>query len=150
MPLVSQIRGYRNHNPGNIRENKRIDYDWEGEARADSDGEFEEFDSPEFGIRAMARILKVYNTRHQLKSVRGMINRWAPPSENDTEAYIRAVCLRMGVKSSTRMDLNNNAVAMQSLIKSIIHHELGCQPYSDELIDIGISWERDGVPGSIR
>ncbi|MTI12003.1 structural protein [Sansalvadorimonas verongulae] len=148
--MVSQIRGYRNHNPGNIRENQRVDYDWEGEARADSDGEFEEFDSPEFGIRAMARILKTYNTRHDLKTVRAIINRWAPPSENHTESYIRAVCLRMGITEQTRLNLTNNAVALQSLIKSVIHHELGCQPYSDELIDTGIRWERDGVPGSLR
>ncbi|MTI12090.1 structural protein [Sansalvadorimonas verongulae] len=148
--MVSQIRGYRNHNPGNIRENQRVDYDWEGEARADTDGEFEEFDSPEFGIRAMARILKTYYTKHKLRTVRDIINRWAPPNENNTDSYVRAVCLRMGVVEQRHLKLDTNMVALQSLIKSIIHHELGCQPYSDELIDTGIRWERDGVPGSFR
>lgn len=34
-------------------------------------------------------------------SVRQIITRWAPPSENDTEAYIRNVCKHTGLKDTT-------------------------------------------------
>ena len=55
----------------------------------------------------------------------------------------------MGVTETTVFDLVQNQVALQSMTKAIIRHELGCQPYSDELIDTGITWERDGIPSRI-
>ena len=47
-------RGERNNNPGNIRQ---TDADWIGERATDSDPAFEEFTTPEDGIRALARLL---------------------------------------------------------------------------------------------
>lgn len=88
-------RGIRNKNPGNIERN---DIQWLGMSDDQrNDHRFVVFDSIAYGIRAMAKILLTYQSKHHLKTVRAMIERWAPPSENDTKAYARHVAAHMGV-----------------------------------------------------
>ncbi len=131
---VSTIRGIRNHNPGNIRENDRVDYDWEGEAYTDSDGEFEEFVSPEYGIRAIARILNSYASRGVI-TMGDIISTWAPRNENNTDSYISHVHQMTGIAPNdvvTKLDYPH-------LIAAIIRHENGVNPYSMELINTGIA-----------
>ena len=81
-------RGIRNHNPGNLR---RSADPWQGLAAEQSDAEFFQFASAKWGIRALARTLIAYQDRVGLKTIKQMIGRWAPPNENDTGAYVRAV-----------------------------------------------------------
>jgi hypothetical protein len=131
---VWQARGIRNNNPGNIRENERIDYDWIGEAVTDNDGDFEVFISPEYGIRAIGRILDTY-ARRGVQTVEGIIYTWAPPSENDSASYLSNVVTSTG--------FGRNAIVGRSdylaLVKAIIKHENGIQPYSDDLIHYGLN-----------
>ena len=91
-------RGLRNNNPGNIRRSK-IRY--EGEVRPSRDREFKEFSSMAYGYRAMFVLLHSYNRRYGLNSIRGMLNRYAPPTENFTEGYIRFVASRTGIDANT-------------------------------------------------
>ena len=68
-------RGYRNRNPGNIEHvpaNK-----WLGLADPPSDGRFCRFHSHQHGIRALALLLQSYQDRHGLRTVRGIVARWA-------------------------------------------------------------------------
>ena len=85
-------RGLRNNNPLNIRHSSSC---WKGMAKHQTDASFVIFDSLEYGYRAAWRILFTYFyrfvTEKKAFTVRNIINRWAPPNENDTEAYIRAV-----------------------------------------------------------
>jgi len=139
MILLNDIRGYRNRNPGNIRENERVDYDWEGEAVIDHDEDFEVFTDHRFGIRAMARILTNY-ARRGVTTVEEIITTWAPPRangkfENDTAAYIRSVSQRSGLAPQETVTPQH----YPALISAIIHHELGIQPYSQALIRQGIA-----------
>ena len=136
MKNLSHIRGWRNNNPGNIRHGD----EWEGLRIIQNDSAFCQFTSPEFGIRAMARTLKTYHRKHGLNTLRGIINRWAPPAENNTHAYVLSVSHRMGLHADLPYPIGIDHI-LNPLIKAIIHHELGCQPYSDWLIDTGISWE---------
>ncbi|MBF4328050.1 structural protein P5, partial [Vibrio anguillarum] len=76
-------RGIRNNNPANIEDNGTP---WRG--RMGNDGRFIIFDSPVNGIRALARILNTYKVKHGLNTIEGIINRFAPPVENDTNSYI--------------------------------------------------------------
>ncbi|MFI3272941.1 MAG: structural protein, partial [Pseudomonadota bacterium] len=55
-------RGIRNHNPGNIRHGD----DWQGLRDTQTDKNFCQFVSPEFGIRALARVLMNYEKKHGL------------------------------------------------------------------------------------
>ena len=94
-----------------------------------ADPEFIVFDTPEMGIRALAKVLLNYRRKHGLKTVRGIIGRWAPPNENDTLAYAKAVAKALGVTVDQPIDMEDRDV-MQTLVTAIIRHENGEQPYS--------------------
>ena len=49
-------------------------------------------------------LLHTYRVRHGLRTIRKMISRWAPPSENHTEAYIRAVAADTGIGPDEALD----------------------------------------------
>ena len=123
-------RGIRNNNPGNIRHG----IDWDGLDKDQSkDEEFSQFSTPEYGIRAMFKILKTYNDKYNLNTIEGIINRWAPPIENDTEAYIDFVSSKVGKNGSEVL----NEKDYISLVQAIIHMENGDQPYPFLLITAG-------------
>lgn len=81
-------RGIRNCNPGNIRRSKER---FRGEVTPSQDALFKQFRGMEWGYRAMFVILNTYRTRYALTTLEALVGRWAPPSENDTRAYIAAV-----------------------------------------------------------
>jgi hypothetical protein len=119
-------RGLRNNNPGNI---KRDGTQWQGMSPTQSDPTFVQFTDPLWGIRAMARVLTNYMNRG-LRSVSDIIGTWAPPSENDTEAYVAAVANSMGVDPNAALGTAN----LPGLVSAIIEHENGTQPYSQGTI----------------
>ena len=131
----SSPRGIRNNNPGNIEKGDN----WRGLSRdQSSDPRFAVFNAPVWGIRAIARLLKNYGSRYGINTVRGVIDRWAPPHENNTGAYVNAVATRVGVSPDSRISLSHPAT-LQRLIPAIIQHENGQQPYSMALIAEAIS-----------
>jgi len=126
-------RGIRNNNPGNI-ENNGIN--WNGLSSQQTDSRFYQFESPEYGIRAMARILNNYQTLYGISTIRGLVDRWAPPNENDTESYITHVAKAAGVGPDQVIDV---AQHLDKIIPVMIKHENGKQPYSMAQIETGIS-----------
>jgi hypothetical protein len=123
-------RGIRNNNPLNIRENGTK---WNG--RAGDDGAFVQFSSPAFGIRAAARILKNYRDKYNLDTVTGIINRWAPPVENDTQSYIDSVAKKTDVSPNQTLADSD----YENLIRAMIYHENGEQPYTVDIIKQGFN-----------
>ena len=83
-------RGLRNCNPLNIR--KTNIRPWLGEVRPGQDAQFCQFQDMAHGYRAAMRILQNYQRLYGLRTLRQIISRWAPPSENDTHGYIDTVC----------------------------------------------------------
>lgn len=122
--MKKPTRGERNNNPGNIREYPGDLTAWVGERSTDDDPDFEEFNTPSDGIRALAKVLLAYQHRYGVRTVKGFINRWAPSVENDTDAYVRSVATRMGVQETEPLDLTNRHV-MHKLVAAIIWHENG-------------------------
>ncbi len=122
-------RGIRNNNPGNIEDNGTK---WRG--RVGDDGRFVIFDTPENGIRALARTLKTYHKKYGLTTVRGIINRWAPAVENDTNSYIEHVAGSLGVLPDSSLSESQ----IMAIVPVIIRHENGQQPYSIEVLNAGI------------
>ena len=117
-------RGIRNKNPGNIK----LGTDWDGLADEQSDPVFCIFSEAVWGIRALMRILLTYRFTHNRKNIDSIIKRWAPPSENDTDAYIVFVSKKMGIEP---MDMIDNSIeAYLPLVKAIIQMENGMQPVS--------------------
>ena len=111
-------RGIRNCNPLNIRRseshhacmNGRVSTDvdkvnirrskdqWKGLAEAQNDRAFCQFKSLEYGWRAAFYLLtRTYYHKHRLYTIRTIIRRWAPESENNTEAYIANVSKLTGI-----------------------------------------------------
>lgn len=127
-------RGVRNNNPGNLEASSSNP--WVGQTG--SDGRFAKFETPEHGIRALGRNLLSYQ-RQGIDTVGEIINRWAPPSDNnDTAAYIKSVCAQLGVKADQPLDASNPDT-LQALCAAIIKHENGSQPYSNEQLSTGVS-----------
>jgi len=137
---VAQPRGIRNNNPGNIRWAD----DWQGlvPTYMRTDPAFCQFTEARFGIRAICRILVNYGSKTGkngvgypgIDTVREIISRWAPESENDTEAYIAAVAHTVGVNPNVHIDVTNLKI-MRGLVMGIIQHENGQQPYSESVIN---------------
>jgi hypothetical protein len=129
-------RGIRNNNPGNVDYHPSSD-PWLGLANPPTDGRFCVFDTPEHGIRVMAKLLLAYQTFHDCKSIRDIIDRWAPPVENDTSDYIDHVAHMVGVSPDSLIDAHRPSV-MTELVRAIITHENGEQPYTTAQIEAGI------------
>lgn len=131
--LYLMTRGIRNNNPGNIRHGTSR---WQGMSAAQPDSEYVTFDSPLYGIRAMAKLLTNYQDRYGLDTIRQLITRWAPPSENITESYINNVSRIVGALPDQKIDVGDSMVP---LVEAIITHENGQQPYTAEQIAQGIA-----------
>ncbi len=128
-------RGIRNNNPGNI---KRNNIAWEGMQAVQNDRDFVQFESPEYGFRAITRILRTYESRGVV-TVRGIINTYAPAEENNTANYINFVAQRLNVSPDVELDFN---VQLFNLIKAITIFENGtlyASFYDDSTIREGIA-----------
>lgn len=91
-------RGIRNNNPLNIVKGNS----WKGERANQTDKRFEEFESMAMGLRAGFVLLRNYiegtKTRPtKFNTIRKIVARWAPPSENYTQRYIDNVCKWSGL-----------------------------------------------------
>lgn len=103
-----QARGIRNNNPLNIRKG----CNWRGERSVQLDREFEEFESMEFGIRAAIKLICNHingkTSRHKpCTNLVQLIETWAPPTENNTKAYIKTVEELTGINRYQRIYANN-------------------------------------------
>ncbi|EEI2986432.1 hypothetical protein G3O89_004587 [Salmonella enterica] len=127
------VRGVRNNNPGNLVASNQ---GWDGELT--SDGKFSRFDTPEHGIRALAKNMRTYQNRHDLNTVSQMISKFAPPEDhNDTATYIKAVSGMMGVDPEQHID-TSDAGTLTKLVNSIITVENGSNPYTSQQISDGV------------
>jgi hypothetical protein len=140
-------RGVRNSNPGNIRWGDP----WQGLVPIDQrlDPDFCQFVDPAWGIRALARTLITYQDKHGLRTVRGIISRWAPDSENNTDAYVHAVCLQTGLDKREPLNMHRYD-HLRPLLEAIIRHECGKGPmrtantwYANDVIEVAL--QRAGV-----
>lgn len=124
--VTGSTRGERNNNPGNIRKGPA----WQGLAEDQSrDSAFAVFSAPEYGIRALGKLLQNYQSQG-LNTVRSIINKYAPSSENDTGAYVNAVASQVGVGANDAVDLHDTAT-LTSMVNAIIKHENGRNIYAD-------------------
>lgn len=141
-------RGIRNANPMNLIDNG---LPWGGLAEPRNDGRFLRFDDPVYGIRAGVKVLLTYYDKYHLRTVKAIINRFAPTIENDTSAYISSVCKSMGIRFDDVIDLRRPSL-MRGMVKAIIRHENGIMPYPDSVIDeamelAGITLEKTNFKG---
>jgi hypothetical protein len=121
-------RGIRDNNPGNVRHVQGVT--WQGQSAEQDDPAFVQFDDPVYGIRAIARIMHAYENQG-IHTIGDAIDRWAPPNENNSEAYVEAVCTACSIGPDVAISLHDY---LPGIIKAIIQHENGEQPYTDAQI----------------
>lgn len=131
---VDKSSGISNNNPGNIKFNSSNQ--WKGQTGRDLRG-FAKFSDPVWGIRATSKLLRNYQKIHGLDTIQKIIDRWAPSHENDTNAYIKHVASVLNIMPTKQISLEDKET-MKTLVKIIITHENGTNPYSDRLISESI------------
>lgn len=130
-----RTRGEKNNNPGNLR---RTGDKWQGLSQDQSqDKEFCVFDHPKWGIRALARVLIAYQDKLNINTVAGIINKWAPPSENNTKSYIKSVAQVLNVEPNDPINVHEYKT-LYALTYAIIRHENGRVIFDKETIDAGL------------
>ena len=112
-------RGERNCNPLNIR--GVAGTVWKGQRTLQADREFVQFITVEWGIRAAFRLLETYRKKYNAVCIQDIITRWAPPSENNTSAYIKDVCRLTGFGGQERL----TAAQLQKLVAAMARIESG-------------------------
>lgn len=117
-------RGLRNNNPGNLRDTS---IKWDGLVGHDDLG-FCVFVDAYHGLRALGIDL-LTKFRRGLDTVRKIIEVYAPPNENNTEAYITNLCVALAVKDDQKLELATNLGQLATLERAIVRHENGSIPY---------------------
>lgn len=129
---------FRRNNPMNLRYSERNN--WEGQT-GQTNG-FCCFASVGYGFRAAFITLKNYG-HGGYNTIRKIITRWAPPSENPTQTYIRFVALRMANlgycdsgdwrdMADTRLDMKNPELLVD-LMMYMTRFESGVQIQGKEI-----------------
>lgn len=126
-------RGYNNFNPGNIRRSIVV---YKGE-RESSDCSFKQFTSMAYGFRALFVLLRTYEVIYHLNTLQSMLNRYAPPTENDTTSYVAFVSGRTRIADISTID-TLNAKQMIPIATAIARMENGSEPDAD---DVQAGWE---------
>lgn len=85
-----------------------------------------------WGYRAMFVLLHTYRVRHGCRTLREMISRYAPPMENHTENYIRAVAAGAQV-SPTSHSTPRAASRMIPVVAAMSRVENGTPARMDEV-----------------
>lgn len=126
-----ESRGLRNNNPGNIRKNN-IRY--EGEIVPSQDSSFKQFVDMAHGYRAMFVILYTYQKKYGLMNIEQFVMRYAPPSENNSNHYIKSVCKWSG--HSQRAPLNTLTQSdMMPLVAAMSRMENGVEAVSVDVLN---------------
>lgn len=127
-------RGYRNNNPLNIRINSANN--WQGKVTPNTDGAFEQFTSMAYGFRAAFILIRNYINNYGATTVQAIISKWAPNNENNTAAYISAVCGSTGFSPDTIINPYNET-QMCKLVFAMAIVENG---YAPNMSDVVAGW----------
>ena len=84
----------------------------------------------------MTKIFRKYFYDYSLTSIRQILNRYAPDSENPTSEYIDFVSDHMAIDADDTINIDHD---MFGLISAVIEFEQGFNPYSNSIISRGIS-----------
>ena len=122
--------GLRQRNPGNIRPGAGFI------GESGDGGGYATFGSDDEGLRAIQKLLMTYGDKYDIKTLRQLANRYAPPSDNNpTDSYIDFLSDKTGIGADDEINL---AESGSSIIPAIVGFEQGQQPYSQAQIDRAI------------
>ena len=138
MKLMHEVRGLRNNNCENLE--KSLTITWNGEVGElpgiPEETRFCQFGNMDYGTRAIFRILKTYREKYGLNTIESIINRYAPPGENDSKSYILSLFKNVGVHPKQTLCFEK----YPDLVIGIIQHENGFCPFTTEYIKAVFVW----------
>lgn len=127
MAATNIPRGIRNNNPANI---KYSPYNkWQGQTSPKQG--FCTFLTPIYGLRAAYRTIGSYYSRHNLRTVRQIISRWAPDGKTIEGNYAWYVARGCGILSDEEIDIGSEEF-MVKFMKGIVKFENKQNPYDDK------------------
>jgi hypothetical protein len=113
-----ESRGIRNNNPLNIRHSADR---WEGARIEQTDKSFVQFQTMAYGYRAAWKVLesywKYFKRQRQPFTVAHIIARWAPPSENHTDAYVSTVLKLTSLGGKENLPRPFMGIAIDKLVR---------------------------------
>lgn len=109
LPPTGLDRAGRN-NPGNIR--------------IPGSTQFQVFPTQQAGLDAIGDLLTRYQDVYHLNTISSMINRYAPPIENNTAGYIQTVAAKLGVGPNDPIDMHDPKTR-QAMTEAIVGVEQG-------------------------
>lgn len=115
------VRGIRNMNPGNIR----LGESWLGLRMKQTDPDFCQFTSMIYGCRALLKLLRTYVEKRGCTTIRKVVERWAPPSENGTSSYVLSVAAACRRDPDERLPVDVDPLIYLDLARAIARHECG-------------------------
>ena len=115
------VRGIRNMNPVNIR----LGESWLGLRMKQTDPDFCQFTSMIYGCRALLKLLRTYVEKRGCTTIRKVVERWAPPSENDTTSYVLSVAAACRRDADERLPVDVDPLIYLDLARAIARHECG-------------------------
>lgn len=121
---TNYVLGIRNNNPGNLRPGDN----WQGMVGTNKN--FIVFSDIVWGLRALATDLSNKYFKG-LNTIEKIITVYAPPSENNTAAYISAVSHRLNMPGN-QVITNWNKDLLAKFVRAIVEHE--CGPDDDALV----------------
>lgn len=120
--------GIRNNNPGNLRS-------WGNTPVVDG---FARFATPDAGLAAMIKNLQAQQSKHGINTIAGIIGKWAPASENDTDSYISSIVKQTGFGAHQKLDLTDKKT-VAPLISSMIRQEGNSAGFSSGMIEKAVT-----------
>lgn len=135
------VRAVRNNNPCNLEAGTA----WQGlmpRSQMDADQlaetRFAVFQNAKYGFRATGIVLLNYEKLHGLHTIRQFINRFAPPGENNTDAYTTTVAQACGADPDKPYELRT-AELLERIVKAMSTHEAGGWFFSYDDLHQGIA-----------
>jgi hypothetical protein len=124
---AGSMKGFAINNPGNIRYLATNAF----AGQTGNSGGYGVYAKLSDGVHAMyEELTKYYNSG--LKTITQIVSKWAPSSENDTEAYIDDVSERMNESADTPLSWPDDAAP---LIQAMSWHENGYNPMTDDDVE---------------
>lgn len=121
--------GLKIKNPFNIRKGE----EWVGKkdiARIGT-GLFVEFVDVKYGVRAAFVTLKTYMDKYNINTINGIINRWAPKNENETERYISFIESETGINRNKTLTFGKEE--FYPIARAMAKQETGYKITNNEL-----------------
>lgn len=115
--------GIRNNNPLNIVHSPKNN--WHGMLMGQK-GRFCAFTHARWGFRAAAIILRKYINVYLACTIKQIVTKWAPATENNTEAYIKFVETVTGIDRNQQIQFNDT-ITMLLIMSAMCQMENGIQ-----------------------